>query len=72
MDSDFTGGLPVSPECPFCGSSDTELTNTFGSQLSVAAYWCRPCRSPFEVMKRVVAPVRASGIKPVIGPVVGE
>lgn len=53
MDSEFTGGLPASPECPFCNTSDTELTNTFGSQLSVAAYWCRPCRSPFEIMKRV-------------------
>lgn len=59
MDSDVTGGLPVSPECPFCDTSDTELMNAFGSQLSVATYWCRACRSPFEVMKRVVAPAPA-------------
>lgn len=45
------GGLPAKPGCPFCGMSDTELMNPFGSQLSVATYWCIRCRSPFEVMK---------------------
>ncbi len=45
------GGLPVSPECPFCDGDATELANPFGSQLSVASYWCRECRSPFEIMK---------------------
>lgn len=56
MDSELTAGLPASPECPFCEKNDTELMNPFGSQLSVAAYWCRPCRSPFEIMKRVTTP----------------
>jgi len=46
-----TGGLPESPKCPFCSGIETELMNPFGSQLSVATYWCRPCRSPFEIMK---------------------
>jgi hypothetical protein len=59
--AESTAGLPASPECPFCGARETELANAFGSQLSVAAYWCRPCRSPFEVMKRVAAPSTVSG-----------
>jgi hypothetical protein len=45
------GALPDHPSCPFCGERDTELFNPFGSQLSVATYWCRPCRSPFEFFK---------------------
>ena len=44
-------GLPDSPACPFCEGRETELFNAFGSQLSVSTYWCRSCRSPFEVMK---------------------
>ena len=46
-----SGGLPASPRCPFCGGVETELSNPFGSQLSVSSYWCRDCRSPFEIMK---------------------
>lgn len=45
------GVLPVDPTCPFCDGRDTELFNPFGSQLSVATYWCRPCKSPFEFFK---------------------
>lgn len=44
--------LPEAPQCPFCGGTETELMNPFGSQASVSSYWCRGCRSPFEVMKR--------------------
>lgn len=43
--------LPEAPECPFCGMPETELMNAFGSHASVATYWCRPCRSPFEALK---------------------
>jgi ring-1,2-phenylacetyl-CoA epoxidase subunit PaaD len=43
--------LPTTPPCPFCGGTDTELMNAFGSHASVSAYWCRACRSPFERMK---------------------
>ncbi|RMH22789.1 MAG: hypothetical protein D6701_01035 [Gemmatimonadetes bacterium] len=50
-DTDGPGGLPLQPECPFCGGRRTELVNPFGSQLSVATYWCLACRSPFEMMK---------------------
>jgi hypothetical protein len=45
------GGLPKAPQCPFCEGSGTELMNAFGSQLSVSTYWCKECRSPFELMK---------------------
>jgi hypothetical protein len=44
-------GMPEHVPCPFCGGSDTELHSAFGPQLSVASYWCLPCRSPFEWIK---------------------
>lgn len=44
-------GLPAHVTCPFCGHDDTELHSPFGPQLSVATYWCRRCRSPFEWLK---------------------
>lgn len=43
--------LPSAPLCPFCERSDTEIMNAFGSHASVSTYWCRACRSPFELMK---------------------
>lgn len=43
--------LPAAPTCPFCDGSETELMNAFGSHASVSTYWCRACRSPFELMK---------------------
>jgi ring-1,2-phenylacetyl-CoA epoxidase subunit PaaD len=44
-------GLPDHVTCPFCEGEDTELYSPFGGQLSVATYWCTPCRSPFEWIK---------------------
>lgn len=44
-------GLPRAPACPFCGGAETEIMNAFGSHASVATYWCRACRSPFETLK---------------------
>lgn len=43
--------LPAAPSCPFCEGSETELMSAFGSHASVSTYWCRSCRSPFELMK---------------------
>ncbi len=43
--------MPPAPPCTFCGGGETEMMNAFGSQLSVASYWCRTCGSPFEFMK---------------------
>lgn len=43
--------MPEAPECPFCDGCETEIMNAFGSHASVSTYWCRSCRSPFEIMK---------------------
>lgn len=45
------GRLPATPPCPFCGERETELHSAFGSHASVSTYWCRRCRSPFELLK---------------------
>jgi hypothetical protein len=45
------GGLPSAPPCPFCEGRETELMSAFGSHASVSTYWCRSCRSPFELLK---------------------
>ena len=54
MGSAFTAadfGLPEHAQCPFCSGSNTELHSPFGSQLSVATYWCKRCHTAFEFMK---------------------
>lgn len=43
--------MPVAPACPFCDGTQTEMMNAFGSHASVSTYWCRACRSPFEMMR---------------------
>lgn len=48
---DTIGRLPETPACPFCDGAETEIMNPFGSHASVATYWCRRCRSPFEMLK---------------------
>lgn len=37
--------------CPYCGSTNTRVTNTFGSTLCRAIYFCRSCCQPFEQFK---------------------
>ncbi len=49
-------GLPEHTRCPFCDGHDTELHSAFGSQLSVATYWCRRCATAFESFKGDDAP----------------
>ncbi len=44
-------GLPGAVVCPFCEGGDTELHSAFGSQLSVATYWCRRCRTAFDYFR---------------------
>ena len=44
-------GLPAAVPCPFCQTGDTELHSAFGSQLSVATYWCRRCGTAFDWFK---------------------
>ena len=38
-------------ECPHCGSTNTELKNTFGATLCRAIHFCRDCREAFEQFK---------------------
>ena len=37
--------------CPRCGSSNTELKNTFGATLCRALYYCGDCKEAFEQFK---------------------
>ena len=37
--------------CPYCGSTNTELSSLFGQQLLTVQYYCRNCRTPFERVK---------------------
>ena len=44
-----SGGHTIN--CPFCGSTDTELFSLFGSQLLTVQYYCNNCHTPFEHVK---------------------
>ena len=44
-------GLLEPVSCPYCGSKDTRLTNSFGPTLCRAIYVCNHCRQPFEMFK---------------------
>jgi ring-1,2-phenylacetyl-CoA epoxidase subunit PaaD len=37
--------------CPYCGSTNTLLKNSFGPTLCRAIYYCAGCRQPFEQFK---------------------
>jgi len=39
--------------CPYCGSSNTRQTNTFGCTPCRAIAYCSDCRQPFEQLKPV-------------------
>jgi len=39
------------PDCPRCGSADTERLSAFGATACKALYRCRACREPFEHFK---------------------
>jgi transposase-like protein len=41
----------LTPECPYCGSTETELHSAFGSEISKSQYYCRDCRTVFERIK---------------------
>jgi ring-1,2-phenylacetyl-CoA epoxidase subunit PaaD len=38
-------------DCPYCGSSETNLKNNFGPTLCRAIYFCNACQQPFEQFK---------------------
>jgi ring-1,2-phenylacetyl-CoA epoxidase subunit PaaD len=44
--------LTVVP-CPYCGSRETTLENSFGPTLCRAIYHCAGCRQPFEAFKPI-------------------
>ncbi len=37
--------------CPYCGSQDTTLKNSFGSTLCRMIFYCNHCQQPFEQFK---------------------
>lgn len=37
--------------CPYCGSFNTTVKNTFGATLCKAIYYCNECQQPFEQFK---------------------
>jgi len=37
--------------CPYCGSTQTTLKNSFGPTLCRALYYCDHCQQPFEQFK---------------------
>lgn len=41
----------VEAVCPFCGSADTELESTFGTEVSKSQYYCNGCATVFERIK---------------------
>jgi ring-1,2-phenylacetyl-CoA epoxidase subunit PaaD len=44
---------PGSAVCPWCGSRDTALENSFGPTRCRAIFWCNHCRQPFEQFKAI-------------------
>ena len=39
--------------CPYCGSQNTTLKNSFGPTLCRAFYYCNNCQQPFEQFKPI-------------------
>ncbi|MCS7313411.1 MAG: hypothetical protein NZ742_10965 [Acidobacteria bacterium] len=37
--------------CPWCHRDDTERLSAWGSFLSVVQYYCRSCRTVFDVVR---------------------
>lgn len=43
--------FPEEVPCPYCGSTNTRVKNSFGPTLCRAIYYCRNCQQPFEQFK---------------------
>jgi ring-1,2-phenylacetyl-CoA epoxidase subunit PaaD len=39
--------------CPYCGSEDTSLKNSFGPTACRMIFYCNACQQPFEQFKPV-------------------
>lgn len=62
-DPTATGSGDEVRTCPFCDGSETELMSLFGSHASLTTYWCRSCRSPFEILRwRSQASTRSTSV----------
>jgi ring-1,2-phenylacetyl-CoA epoxidase subunit PaaD len=48
---DIELALKAPAVCPFCGSENTTLKNSFGSTLCRSIYVCNQCHQPFEQFK---------------------
>lgn len=44
-------GESPKPECPHCGSKETEMIAQFGSTACKALYKCLDCKEPFDYFK---------------------
>jgi ring-1,2-phenylacetyl-CoA epoxidase subunit PaaD len=47
----FEAALLDIVSCPYCGSENTSLKNSFGPTLCRAIFVCNECRQPFEQFK---------------------
>ena len=45
--------LPELAACPYCGSEDTSLKNSFGPTACRMIFYCNACQQPFEQFKPV-------------------
>lgn len=49
--TDGTAMDKVEVDCPYCGSTNTELFSLFGQQLLTVQFYCNACHTPFERIK---------------------
>lgn len=48
------GAVLLEPaSCPYCGSRETVLKNTFGPTACRSIHFCNHCRQPFEAIKPI-------------------
>jgi hypothetical protein len=53
----MTQPSPTAPEpgaeivCPFCAAAETELFSMFGQFLLASQYYCRGCKTVFDVVR---------------------
>jgi hypothetical protein len=50
-EADADADVEIRAVCPFCGSEDTELHSTFGSEVSKSQFYCHGCHTVFERIK---------------------
>jgi ribosomal protein L37AE/L43A len=50
-DVELEGATGATPQCPHCGSTDTERHSRFGSEVSAEQHYCNGCRTVFERIK---------------------